>query len=74
MRRKKHFFTTMDKKYVFVTKYFLPALKLFTVVFKRSGRSISSDDTKRVDLFVICAYSSSILPLQFFVEFKLKTN
>ena len=46
MRRKKDFFTTMDKKYVFVTKYFVLALKLYTVVFKRSvDRSISSDDT-----------------------------
>ena len=44
-RRKKDFFKTMDKKSVFVTKYFILALKLFTVVFKRSDRSISSDDT-----------------------------
>ena len=43
--KEKDFFTTMDKKYVFVTKYFILALKLFTVVFKRSDRSISSDDT-----------------------------
>ena len=44
-RKKKDFFTKMDKK-VFVTKYFIFALKLFTVVFERSDRSISSDDTK----------------------------
>ena len=35
----------MDEIYVFVTKYFILALKLFTVVFKRGDRSISSDDT-----------------------------
>ena len=35
----------MDKN-VFVSEYFLLALKLYTVVFKRSDRSIWSDDTK----------------------------
>ena len=35
----------MDKKCEFVAKYFMLALKLFTVVFKRSDRRISSDDT-----------------------------
>ena len=44
-RRKKDLFKTMDKKYAFVKKYFILALKLFTVVFTRSDRSISSDDT-----------------------------
>ena len=46
-KEKKDFFTKMDKK-VFVTKYFIFALKLFTVVFERSDRSISTDDTKGV--------------------------
>ena len=33
-------------KRVFVTTHFIFALKLFTVVFERSDRSISLDDTK----------------------------
>ena len=45
----------MDKKCEFVAKYFMLALKLFTVVFKRSDRRISSDDTERVDLFVMAS-------------------
>ena len=36
----------MDKKNVFVAEYFLLALKRYTVVFKRSDRSIWSGDTK----------------------------
>ena len=43
--KEKNFFTTMDEIYVFVTKYFILALKLLTVVSKRGDRSISSDDT-----------------------------
>ena len=43
-KKKKDFFTKMDKK-VFVTKYVILALN-YLVVFERSDRSISSDDTK----------------------------
>ena len=63
----------MDKKYVFVTKYFILALKLFTVVFKEVTE-VFRRMTLRVDLFVSCADIRSIRPLQFFVDFKLKSN
>ena len=63
----------MDKKYVFVTKYFILALKLFTVVFKEVTK-VFRRMTLRVDLFVSCADIRSIRPLQFFVDFKLKSN
>ena len=41
----KIFLYNNGQKYVFVSKYFILALKLFTVFFKRSDKSISSDDT-----------------------------
>ena len=42
--KEKRFVHNNRKKCVFI-KYFMFALKLFTVVFKRSDRRISSDDT-----------------------------
>ena len=71
LRRIKIFLLNNGQKNVFVAEYFLLALKLYTVVFKRSDRSIWSDDTNiRVDLFVTCADGRSIRPLQFFVDFR----
>ena len=46
LRGTKIFLHSNGQKNVFAAKYFIPALKLYTVVFKRSDRSISSDDTK----------------------------
>ena len=63
----------MDKKNVFVAEYFLLALKRYTVVFKEATE-VFGRVTLRVDLFVTCADGRSIRPLQFFVDFKLKSN
>ena len=75
LRRTKKFLHNNGQKNVFVAKYFILPLKLYTVVFKRSDRSISSDNTVlRVDFFVTCVHSRSIQTLQFFVDFKLNSN
>ena len=46
LRRIKIFLHNNGQKNVLVAEYFILALKLFTVVIKRSDGSISLDDTK----------------------------
>ena len=74
LRRIKVFLHNNGQKNVFVAEYFLLALKRYTVVFKEVTE-VFGRVTLRVDLFVTCAVGGrSIRPLQFFVDFKLKSD
>ena len=57
LRRTKIFLHSNGQKNVFAAKYFILALKLYTVVFKRGDKGISSDDTKGGFICNMCGWS-----------------